>query len=115
VRGVAGLLNVMRRIGMLPEEPAPPPPQVVLRTLVTVRPRAGGLLLPEITTLHSEHPRGAVLGRTLSPYSFAELEVLRAPFERNITVLIRPTPCRINPGDFGYMIGDLATAESGGA
>lgn len=111
VRGVAGLLNVMRRIGMLPEEPAPAPPQIVLRNLVTIRPHAGGLLLPEITTLHTEHPNGAVLGRTISPHSFAELEELRAPFDRSITVLVRPTPCRINPGDFGYMIGDLATVE----
>jgi predicted deacylase len=111
VQGVNGLLNVMRKIGMLPEEAAPPPPQIVLRNLLTVRPRAGGFLLPEVTSLHTELPKDAVLGRTLSPYSFAELEVLRAPFERNITVLVRPTPCRINPGDFGYMIGDLTTAE----
>lgn len=113
-RGVAGLLNVMRTLGMLPDAPAPapPPPQIVLSNLVTVRPSAGGLLLPEITTLHTEHPMGAVLGRTVSPHSFAELEVLRAPFKRSITVLVRPTPCRINPGDFGYMIGDLETAEN---
>ena len=111
VQGVNGLLNVMRTIGMLPEAPSPPPRQIVLRKLVTVRPRAGGFLLPEVTSLHTELPKDAALGRTLSPYSFAELEVLRAPFERNITVLVRPTPCRINPGDFGYMIGDLATAE----
>lgn len=110
-RGVAGLLNVIRKIGMLRGDPDPLPPQIVLSTLVTLRPRAGGFLLPEVTTLHTELPRGAVLARTLSPYSFAELEVLRTPFERSLTVLIRPTACRINPGDFGYMIGDLATAE----
>jgi predicted deacylase len=110
-RGVAGLFNVIRKIGMLPEAPAPPPPQIVLTNLVTVRPRAGGFLLPEATTLHTELPKDAVLARTLSPFSFEELEVLRAPFERSLTVLVRPTPCRINPGDFGYMIGDLTTAE----
>ncbi len=110
-RGVAGLLNVMRTIGMLPGEPTAQRDQIVLTDLVTVRPRAGGFLLPEITTLHMELAKDAVLARTLSPYSFEELEVLRAPFERSITVLVRPTPCRINPGDFGYMIGDLTTAE----
>jgi len=56
--------------------------------------------------------KGTVLGRTLSPYSFEELEVLRAPFDPSLTVLVRLQPCRINPGDFGYMIGDLATAEA---
>lgn len=111
VQGVQGLLNVMRTIGMLPGAPDPPPPQIVLTKLLTLRPRAGGLLLPEVTALHAEVPKGTVLGRTLSPYSFEELEVHRAPFDRSVTVLIRPTPCRINPGDFGYMIGDLTTAE----
>jgi predicted deacylase len=110
-RGVAGLFNVLRRIGMLEGEPTAPPSQIVLNTLVTLRPRAGGLLLPDVTALHAEIPKGTILGRTLSPYSFNELETLRAPFERSITVLIRPGPCRINPGDFGYMIGDLATAD----
>ena len=110
-RGIAGLINVMRQIGMLPEPPTAPPTQIVLNALMTLRPRAGGLLLPEVTTLHTEVPKGTVLGRTFSPYSFKELETLRAPFERSITVLIRPVPCRINPGDFGYMMGDLATAD----
>lgn len=110
-RGVAGILNVMRAAGLLEGEPASPPRQTVLRTLVTLRPRAGGLLLPEVTALGASLPQGTVLGRTLSPYTFDELEVFRAPFEPSATVLLRLTPCRINPGDYGYMIGDLSTAE----
>jgi len=111
-RGVAGILNIMRKIGMLNGDPVPPPRQTVLRTLLTLRPRAGGLLFPEVTALNARLSKGTVLGRTLSPYSFEELEVLRAPFEPSLTVLVRLQPCRINPGDFGYMIGDLATAEA---
>jgi len=111
-RGVAGILNIMRTIGMLAGDPVPPPPQTVLRTLLTLRPRAGGWLVPEVTALNARLAKGTVLGRTLSPYSFEELEVLRAPFDPSLTVLVRLQPCRINPGDFGYMIGDLATAEA---
>jgi predicted deacylase len=111
-RGVDGIVNVLRAAGMLAGDPAPLPPQTVLRTLVTLRPRAGGMLVPETTEVHLTVPRDAVLGRVLSPYSFEELETLRAPFERSLTVLVRPTICRVNPGDFGYMIGDLATAEA---
>ena len=111
-RGVAGVLNIMRKIGMIPGDPAPAPRQTVLRTLLTIRPRAGGFLVPEVTALNVEVPNGTVLGRTLSPYSLQELEVLRAPFQRSLTVLVRVTPCRVNPGDYGYMIGDLATAET---
>ncbi|HXX38574.1 MAG TPA: M14 family metallopeptidase [bacterium] len=111
-RGVAGVLNIMRKIKMIPGEPAPAPRQTVLRTLLTMRPRAGGVLVPEVTALNVQVPKGTVLGRTLSPYSFKELEVFRAPFEPSVTVLVRVTPCRINPGDYGYMIGDLSTAET---
>jgi hypothetical protein len=96
---------------MLAGDPAPPPPQTVLRTLLTLRPAAGGMLVPEVTTLHTRLGKGTVLGRTVSPYSFDELEVFRAPFEPSLTVLVRQEVCRINPGDFGYMIGDLSTAE----
>jgi len=111
-RGVTGVFNIMREIGMIPGEPAPAPRQTVLRTLLTMRPRAGGFLIPEVTALNVEVPQGTVLGRTLSPYSFEELEVFRAPFSPSLTVLVRVTPCRINPGDYGYMIGDLSTAET---
>lgn len=110
-RGIAGIQNIMRTIGMLAGDPAPAPPQTVLRTLLTLRPTAGGMLVPEVTTLHTRLGKGTVLGRTVSPYSFAELEVFRAPFEPSLTVLVRQAVCRIDPGDFGYMIGDLSTAE----
>ncbi|HLJ62197.1 MAG TPA: M14 family metallopeptidase [bacterium] len=110
-RGVAGIANVMRTIGMLAGDPTPAPRQTVLRTLVTLRPRAGGMLLPEATVLHATLAKDTVLGRIVSPYSFEELDVCRAPFERSLTVLVRPSVCRVQPGEFGYMIGDLATAE----
>ena len=110
-RGIAGIKNIMRTIGMLSGDPAPAPPQTVLRTLLTLRPTSGGMLVPEVTTLHTRLARDTVLGRTISPYSFEELEVFRAPFEPSLTVLVRQEVCRINPGDFGYMIGDLSTAE----
>ena len=82
-----------------------------LRTLHTLRPTAGGMLVPEVTTLHTRLAKGTVLGRTVSPYSFEELEVFRAPFEPSLTVLVRQGVNRVNPGDFGYMIGDLSSAE----
>ena len=110
-RGIAGIQNIMRTIGMLGGDPAPAPPQTVLRTLHTLRPTAGGMLVPEVTTLHTRLARGTVLGRTVSPYSFEELEVFRAPFEPSLTVLVRQGVNRVNPGDFGYMIGDLSSAE----
>ncbi len=95
---------------MLPGDPLPPPPQIVLREIATLRPHHGGLLLPEVTTLGGEVRGGTVLGRVVSPYSCEELEVLRCPFEHGVVVLAHLTANVVEPGIFGYMIGNLATS-----
>lgn len=110
-RGMQGLANVLKTLKMLPGEPAPPPPQTVLNEIAILRPHHGGLLLPEVTDLGIEVKGGQVLGRIVSPYSFEELEVFRCPFERGMMVLTHRTADVVEPGIFGYMIGNLATAE----
>ncbi len=110
-RGLAGLTNILRTLQMLPGEPVAPPPQIVLREISTLRPHHGGLLLPEVTTLGAEVAGGTVLGRIVSPYSCEELEVLRCPIPRGIVVLAHLTANVVEPGIFGYMIGNMATAE----
>ncbi len=110
-RGIAGLANVLKTLKMLPGAPTPPPPQIVLREIATLRPHHGGLLLPEVTTMGGEVAGGTVLGRVVSPYSFEELEVIRCPFDRGIVVLTQLTANVVEPGIYGYMIGNLATAE----
>lgn len=111
-RGIQGLANVLRTLKMLPGEPPPPPRQIILREIATLRPHHGGLLLPEVTEMGGEVRRGQVLGRIVSPYSFEELEIIRCPFDRGIVVLTQLTPNVVEPGIYGYMIGNLETAES---
>jgi predicted deacylase len=111
-RGIAGLASVLRTVGMLPGDPLRATAQIVLREIATLRPHHGGLLLPEVRDIGSEVRGGQVLGRIVSPYSFEELEVVRCPFDRGIVVLTQPTPNVVEPGIFGFMIGNLATAES---
>jgi hypothetical protein len=53
-RGVTRIFDVMRALDMLPGPPASPPPQVILTELATIRPRTGGLLVPEVTDLGRE-------------------------------------------------------------
>ena len=110
-RGVQGLLNVMRTLEMLPGPPAPPPAQAVLTEMATIRPRAGGLLLPAVAELGLELGPGTVLGRVVHPQTFAELEVFRTPFRRNVTILVHRTADVVEPGSYGYMIGNLETAS----
>jgi len=45
------------------------------------------------------------------PYSFEELELIRCPFERGIMALTQRTANVVVPGIYGYVIGNLATAE----
>ena len=54
---------------------------------------------------------GQVLGRVVSPYSMEELEVIRCPFERGVVVLTHLVPSVVEPGIYGFMIGNLSSAE----
>jgi predicted deacylase len=110
-RGVQGILNVMQTLEMLPGMPPPPPAQLLLTELATIRPRAGGLLLPAVTELGRELDRETVLGRVVHPQTFAELEVIHAPYRRNVTILVHRTADVVEPGSYGYMIGNLESAE----
>jgi len=110
-RGVQGILNVMRTLEMLPEIPAAPLRQTVLTEITTIRPHAGGLLIPEVTSLGIEVDPDTVLGRVYHPQTFEELEAIRPPYRRNVTILLHRTADVVEPGSYGYMIGDLDSAE----
>ncbi|MCP4168836.1 MAG: hypothetical protein GY759_23470 [Chloroflexi bacterium] len=79
--------------------------QVVVKEMVVIRPKFGGALYPEIELekLGTVVPGGTVLGRVINAFTFEEMEVLKAPFERNYMILIRGPITRVNPGDFAYM------------
>lgn len=111
-RAVSGTLNTLRAVGMLPGEAAKTEGQVVVTSLTTVRPATGGSLLSEFTSrqLGVEVAGGTLLGTVVSPYDSTVLEELRAPFERSILVLTRERVTSVNPGDFGFMVADAATA-----
>lgn len=107
-RGVAGVLGALRHLGALPGAPAPDPAPLVITRLAILRPREGGLLLPEarVEDLGAVVPEGQLLGRTFSPYTFEEVERFSAPFARTILVLLRGTVTLVRPGDYAYMLGE---------
>lgn len=112
--GIRGVLNVMRHLGMIDGRLELPDRQTVLREIATLRPGHGGLMHSELgtDTLGLEIPRGTLLGRVVSPYTFETLEELRAPFPRNVVLLLRPGITAVNPGDYGYMLGNLDGART---
>lgn len=107
--GIRGTFNMMRAIGMLDGDPAPPPDdQVVVETLTVIKPTTGGVLLSEFdaSTVGQRVPAGTVLGRIVSAATFEELEVLRAPYDPSILILVREPVTHVAPGDYGFMVAD---------
>jgi hypothetical protein len=98
---------------MLPGKPDVPSTQTVVRDITTLRPGHGGLLHSNLglEQMNREIPGGTLLGRVISPYTFETLEELRAPFARNVVLLLRPGITPVNPGDYGYMLGNLDGAR----
>lgn len=107
-RSVAGTLNVLRTVGMLPGDPVDPPEQKVMTKLITLRPTKGGAVISEYgpDALGSVVPGGTVLGRVVNPHTFEVEEELVAPFDETIIVLTREQYTRCAPGDYGFMVGD---------
>src|ERR1700683_654110 len=111
-RAVSGVSNILRYIGCLPGAVEKLERQILMHDLKVIRPRAGGLCIPERSLeVGMVLEKGTKLAETISPYNFETLEELRAPFDKNIVVLCRNYITRVNPGDYAFMIGDYSSAE----
>ena len=111
-RGLRGVFNTMKYLKMLDGEPVTPEMQTVVQDMAVILPRTGGVLYPgvQLDQLGQIVPEGTVLGRIISPYTFEELEVITAPFARNLMILLRGAITRVNPGDYAYMVANADTA-----
>lgn len=110
---VQGVFNVMVDLGMIEGEIVLPPKQYLMRRRVLVRPRNGGMFLPEVgfDRLGRSVEGGTVLGRVVSAHSFEELDTFTAPYEETILIMMRGVISRVNPGDYAYILGDFSSAE----
>jgi predicted deacylase len=123
-RGVAGTLNVMRQLGMLAGEVAPPPRQYVVdntpgheQNLNILRPREAGLIVPEPAITAQRAFAGQpvegvqTLGRLINPYDLTPRQEFATPFARTLMLATRVVPTWCTPGEFGYIITDADNAE----
>ncbi|MGQ0549133.1 MAG: succinylglutamate desuccinylase/aspartoacylase family protein [Armatimonadota bacterium] len=110
---VNGMLSVMRAIGMLSGEPIRLERYLHYKRHHRINPSVAGYLIPEVgpDALCREVPAGTVAGRVLSPYSFEELEVLRAPVRGAWALVSRPYPVR--PGYWAFGVADLEEPGTG--
>jgi uncharacterized protein len=106
-RGVKGCHNVLRQLGLLAGNPDPSPVMHVVREAVELRPHVGGLWIPVVglERLGGCVPGGTILARVVSPYTFEELEVLRAPYSKTAMLMIRDRMSKVQPGDYAYILG----------
>jgi predicted deacylase len=107
-RGIRGLTNILKKVGMLDGEPEVDPARIVVRNGTGVRPRHGGLFLPEIglETLGKSISGGTLLARVVSPQSFEEIDRLVAPYEQTEIMMVRDRISKVHPGDYAYIVGD---------
>ncbi len=109
--GVRGVLNQLRHVGVLDGTVERRSGQVLMREMKVMRPRFGGICVPRKPLTPGQLlPEGTALADIVSPYTFQVLETMAAPFAENIVVLCRNYVTRIHPGDYGFMIGNAATA-----
>lgn len=111
-KGVRGGRNVMKLLEMLDGEPELPERQMIVERMSYIRPHQGGLMLSNVTAaqLGEEVEHGFELARIVDPSTFEELETVTAPYDPSLLVLVREPMTKVDPGDYGFIIGDGATA-----
>lgn len=113
MRGVEGCLSVLRHEGMIPGEEIRRGDQVVCDHIEHVNPHHGGLMVPclDISQLGEIVEGHVTMAKIYNPKTLELLEEIKAPYERNLMILLRPTVNRAFPGDFSFMIADADALE----
>ncbi len=111
-RGLRGVLNMLRHLRVIEGAPTPPPKQIVVGAIKTIRPTRAGLLETLAPPLGETIKKGELLGRVISPYTFEVLEEIETPFDAGVMILSHLSRNLVESGDFGYMVGDMHGAES---
>lgn len=109
--GVKGIWNMLKYKGVLDGEVETRDDQIHIRYIEHVDPHHGGLFVPAMTyeSLNTIVEGKVTLGYVYNPMTLELLEELKAPYDRNLMILMRCNVNRIIPGDFTFMIGDLST------
>lgn len=112
-RQAESLRNVLRKLGMIDGAPVPPAEQYLYADRLLIRHAEGGLFLPSVLPqdLGKSFPKGSLLGKTISPYTFETLEEFRAPYEETILISVKAIFMRVSPGEYAYIVADKTTRK----
>jgi|GEM_PF-4905849 len=106
-KNVTGIRNVMKHFGMLEGAIVEPRKQALVTQMTPMLSKYGGYFYPEIglDRLAGIVKKGELLGKTICPYTFEELERFEAPFDSVCMMMRSSGP--IQPGDDAYEFADL--------
>lgn len=110
--GVKGVKNVLKYLNMIPGEVERPEQQILLKERTSFRARHGGMFHPEfgLEGLGKVLSKGTLLGRTMNPRTFEEVERITTPYDEGILFAVKGRG-RVHPGDFMFHVGNMKTAE----
>ena len=108
----AGLRRALGRVGVLtplPEDDAPPPPQLI-EEMQVLRPLRGGVLKPAlgVEAVGTLVPKGTLLGELLHPATSATLQRFEATYEPTALLLLRPHLTALEAGAMTYAVGRIS-------
>jgi hypothetical protein len=112
-KAVQGVRNVLAHLKMIDGTVVRPKEQRIISRRTLLRPRNGGLFFPEVgyEALGATVKGGTVLGRVVDPHTLEEIEAIGAPYEASVMIMMRGILSRVNPGDYGYIVGDGSSAQ----
>ena len=80
-------------------------PQTVCEMVPQLAPAVG------FDHLNKTVPQGTLLAQILSPLTLEVIEEIVAPCEQTVFLNMRGYATKVHPGDYAYILGDLASAE----
>lgn len=111
--GVNGILNMLRYKKAIAGAAQTRGDQIVVTHIENINPHHGGLLVPSFTfeKMTSIIEGKVTLAKIYNPMTLELLEELKSPFDKNLVILMRGALNTVFPGDYAFMIGDMASAE----
>lgn len=103
----------MKLYGMEEGEMELPKKQVLLKHRVLARPSEGGMFIPHHgpELMNAIVPKGTLLFEVRNIVTGEIIEKYYTPYEQNAIIKMRCVLSKVEPGDYGYLIGDMLDAE----
>ncbi|WP_042476323.1 succinylglutamate desuccinylase/aspartoacylase family protein [Bacillus ndiopicus] len=113
-RGVEGIINQLVYLKVIEGEVKTVENQVVLTEIASIRPTQGGMLVPafDFSYVNKVIEGPQTIAEIYNPKTFELLETIKAPFEKNVMILMRGYVGTVNSGDYGWMLGNMESKEN---